>query len=545
MKGKERPIKVHQSCPDCGHNGCLSVWETTTYCHSCGVSKYLLTNAENASLYTKEDREVHLMEDTSNSIGNSNSTNPSTIEGTFQVFRYRNIEPSTLKKFNTSILVDTEGKPRQVHYRYPSGASKVRVLEPKNFYTAGEMGDKPLFGADVFPPASAPCIVITEGENDAMACWQMLGGKYPCVSPRSASCAVGDIGKMRNYVNSFHKIYLCFDDDAPGQKAAGEVAKLFDLNKVYHFPMGGGLKDAQAYLEGGRQEEFLKTFWNSKIRMPKGIINSYADIEKLLAENDNVSVASFPFPTLDAMSYGFRWGEVYLFTAPEKVGKTEVIRAIEAHLLKTTDYNLGIIHLEEKEKRSVNGLVSYQLGKPAHLPDSGLSREEILRAYKDLTKRDGRVHFYTHFGSNDPDVILDVVRTLVTVCGCKFVFLDHITMIVTGYDGDDERRKLDYISTRLAMLTRELEFALILVSHVNDLGQTRGSRNIAKIADLIVSLERNIEADSYDGRNTTKLTVKGNRFASESGPAGYLWFDRQSYTVSEKELNDQAQPLPF
>jgi twinkle protein len=227
------------------------------------------------------------------------------------------------------------------------------------------------------------------------------------------------------------------------------------------------------------------------------------------------------------------------------------MRAIEYHLLTTTDHNIGIIHLEEQEKRSVQGLVSYELQTPCHLPTSSASKEDQIEAYKRITKRDGRLSFYTHFGSDDPDSILDTIRYLVTVCHCKFIFLDHITMLVTGFEDDDERKKLDYISTRLAMLTRELNFTLFLVSHVNDDGKTRGSRNISKIADLIVHLDRDIESADPSQRNRTNLLVKGNRFGGTTGPAGCLLFNSDTYTIKEvddTELEKQrtaAGVVPF
>jgi len=40
------------------------------------------------------------------------------------------------------------------------------------------------------------------------------------------------------------------------------------------------------------------------------------------------------------------------------------------------------------------------------------------------------------------------------------------------------------------MMVKELDFALIVVSHVNDDGLTRGSRNISKIADIRLDLYR-------------------------------------------------------
>ena len=51
-------------------------------------------------------------------------------------------------------------------------------------------------------------------------------------------------------------------------------------------------------------------------------------------------------------------------------------------------------------------------------------------------------------------------------------------------------RALDYLSTRLEMMVKELNYALIIVSHVNDFGQTRGSRYISKISDIRIDAEQ-------------------------------------------------------
>ena len=303
-------------------------------------------------------------------------------------------------------------------------------------------------------------------------------------------------------------------------------------------------KDAnEALMAPDGIKHLVASWWAAKKYKPKGIIGDYDEIEEILRKKDQAAIGSYPFPTLQQMSYGVRSGELVLFTAQEKVGKTEVLRAIEHHLLKTTQENVGIIHLEETEKRSVQGLIGYELGVPCHLPDSGLSIEDQFKTYRFLTKdKEDRVQFYQHFGSDDPDVILDSIRYLVAGGGCKFVFLDHITMLVTGFaeTEQDERKTLDRISTRLAMMTRELDFTLFLVSHVNDEGRTRGSRNIAKVADLIIHLDRDLEASDADARNTTSLMVRGNRFAGITGPAGYLMFDPKTFTLKEKDYGVNA-----
>lgn len=555
----------HLPCLDCGSSDGLSAYEDGTYCHVCRKlhrdKRFLLTNPKNHDRVVVRDRDtIELLKnsnrDTKETLSSFSykplSTSLSTsLKGDQLVSKpitnsYRSINSTTFGKYGvTGRTEPTTGHLHSVAFPYGPAFRKVRLTTTKDFFAEGSSADSlPLFGMDRFAPGSAKAITITEGELDALSVYQMMGD-YPCVSIKGASSARRDCERAYKYLDSFEKIYLCFDADVHGEKAAHDVATLFDVNKVYHVVMGGECKDANDYLTKGKQSEFTKLWWNAKKFLPKGIVNSYSDIKEILGKGSQSSIATYPFPTLQDMTYGIREAELNLFTAMEKVGKTEIMRAIEYHLLKTTEHNIGIIHLEEEEKRSVQGLLSYELDCPVHLPDCGVSLDDQVRAYEKLTGRDGRLHFYTHFGSDDPDSILDAIRYLVNVCHCKFIFLDHITMLVTGYEGEDERRKLDYLSTRLAMLTRELRFTLFLVSHVNDAGQTRGSRNISKVADLIVSLDRDCEATDFDRRNTTTVLIKGNRFAAKSGPAGYLIFDPTTYKIKEKTAEDAAIEVPF
>lgn len=541
-------VLTHQPCSECGSSDAVSYNDRGWgHCFSCGRNIKSIDKRSdvlyNQSIDTLKGTPKRSSTDSVRSSFmynyNSNTTKDNTLimVTTKEYIPLRGLSNDTLRFYGAVTLVENDS-PKAVVFPYTDNTYKQRSLSVKDFSWPNGNKGASLFGMNKFPKGSSKSITITEGEIDAMSVYQMFGSKYPAVSVQSSGSARKNCEAAYDYLNSFETIYLCFDNDDVGQKACTEVATLFDVNKVFHVKMSGdGLKDANDYLMKGKSAEFVRIWWNSKKFIPKGIVNSYSDIEEVLRKGRVGAIADYPFPTLQDMTYGIREGELVLFTAQSKVGKTEIMRAIEYNLIKNTDYNIGIIHLEEEEKRSVQGLLSYELGHPVHLPDSTSSVDEQVAAYQSLTRREGRVNYYTHFGSDDPDTILDAIRYLVSVLHCKFIFLDHITMLVTGYEGDDERKKLDYISTRLAMLTRELGFTLFLVSHVNDNGQTRGSRNITKVADLIVHLDRDTESPDFDRRNTTSLMVKGNRFAGKSGPAGYLLFDPTTYQVKEKSLN--------
>jgi twinkle protein len=491
-------------------------------------SKELLTD------YYPQD--ILRVRDTSSILKEYSLSNQETIKEitkdnyTYEYLSYRGISKDTYSFYDVHTKV-LEGRPISHGYVYPNGAIKVRTL-PKSFSWSGPASEAGLFGADKFQQGSARSITLCEGELDALSVYQMLGSKYPALSVRGSSSARSDCQRAWEYLNSFERIYLCFDNDEPGSKATAEVASLFNPNKIYHVKLTKH-KDANEYLVNGHGDEFLRAWHNAKPYLPKGIIGDYKSIHEALKKEDAQATATYPFPTLDGMAYGIRSSELVLLTAQEKVGKTEVLRAIEAHILKTTDHNIGIIHLEEKEKRSVQGLASYDLGVPCHLPDSGVSTDDVLEAYKRLSKRDGRVFFYTHFGADDPDVILDRIRYLVTVCGCKFIFLDHMTMLVSGEIDNRKRETLDMLATRFAMMTRELDFTLFLICHVNDEGQPRDSRMIAKTCDLQIYLERDKISADPAVRNTVRLTCRDNRYGSITGPAGVLSFDPKTFRLTE------------
>lgn len=512
---KSRLVRSHLPCSDCGSSDALSEYDDGhTFCFAC---------------------EAHTQGD----VVTEDTTNDD-FEYSFQYVPIRGLTASTMEKFNILTKVDPNGVPIAQGYIYPNGAVKIRDLLRKDFRAKGDMTNATLFGRDRFQQGSARSITICEGELDAASVYQLLGSKYPAVSVRSASSARKDCAAEFDYLNSFESIYLCFDNDEPGQRACADVAGLFNFNKVFHVKLDK-FKDANEYLQNGAEKEFVSAWWNAKKFLPEGIISSTAEVYEIFKEEKSTSVATYPWATFQEITKGIRYGEVVLLTAMEGVGKTEIFRGLEYHLLQTTDANIGVIHLEEGKRRFYDGIVGYELKTAAH-HDPYLTPEQKKEAYEKAVKRDNRLHFYTHFSSDDPDSILDSIRFMAGACECRFIFLDHITMLVSGTPTDDERRLLDYLSTKFAGMVEELGFSFFLISHVNDDGKTRGSRNISKIADLHVQLVRDLESSDPVERNTTNLVVKKNRFAAVTGPGGRLYFDKETYMI--RELVDPSHNLP-
>jgi twinkle protein len=450
---------------------------------------------------------------------------------TYAPAAWRGVTLDTMQTYGVTTKFVND-KPVEIGFPYQNDAIKVRSLDRKHFIFRGEGKGATLFGKKLFNAGSHQSIIVTEGELDALSTFQMLGGRVPVVSIPGAGQARKIAREEFDYLDSFDKIYICFDNDDAGRRASSEFAACFDARKVYHLEITTH-KDANDFLVKGETTQFKNMFASARRFLPDGIVSSFSDIERILNEARAKPVATYPFEKLQELTYGIRGGEVVLITAQEGIGKTEILRAIEHHLLKTTDINIGILHLEDDRQRTIQGVATYELGIPCHLPDSNVSVTDVLRAYETAASRDDRIHIYTHFGSDDPDVVLERIRFLAGACECKAIFFDHISIVVSGLEDEDERKKLDYLSTKLKMLAQELDFTLFLVSHVNDNGQTRGSRNIGKVADLRIDLSRNNTALSEQERNTTYLTVSKNRFAGSTGEAGKLFYDRTTGRLTE------------
>lgn len=448
---------------------------------------------------------------------------------------------------NGEPIVGDDNEP--IRYRvYPYGADnsfKVRrITEPVpnkyKFISSNPPKGGTLWGIEAFRdnPKYATAkrfVTITEGEEDAMAAYEMLGD-WPCVSVLSSSTAERDCRAEYEWLNSFDKIVLCFDDDDAGRRATNSVATLFDYDKILTVSLAP-YKDASEWLQEGGTKQFRKLWWGAKTIAPDGIISNPEDLISKALESPDTSGISYPWKGMTDLTYGLRTKECVLFTAPEGIGKTEVMGAIEHHILKNyPEIPIGVIHLEENVPRQMQRFAGIELGYPAHLPDSPCTEDEIKEALEGLIGTKNNLHVYEHFGSNDPDVIVQRIKFLARVCKCKFIFLDHIGMIVSGASEEmDERRTLDRLATQLASLVQELDIGIIFVSHVNDEGQTRGSRYIAKATNIRFDLQRDADNPDPEIANTTSIVCTKNRFSGGRRLACKLKFSLATFLFTEIE----------
>jgi replicative DNA helicase len=135
--------------------------------------------------------------------------------------------------------------------------------------------------------------------------------------------------------------------------------------------------------------------------------------------------------------------------------------------------------------------------------------------------------------SEDPASIVDRIRYMAAGLGVQYVFFEPIQdLSVNRADGVTEEQFLSFLSTKLALLAKELKIGIITVAHENDDGKVRSSRMISKKASVVLRAVRDKDGPEEE-KNIVKLVLEKNRPTSYRGPAGSLHFDIDSFTLKE------------
>jgi twinkle protein len=537
----------HTSCDKCGSSDANAVYDDgTTWCFSCET-------------YGSEDN----MEAAESPIKNVYTTNLSS--GQVTALHDRKISTDTCKSYGVTTLNNNGTIFKHIYpYHDESGnkiANKIRTVQNKAFLSEGNMSGAVLFGRKHFS-AKGKYITITEGELDAMAAYQMFGSKWPCVSVKSSSSALADCKKSFDYLNSFENIIICFDNDTQGQKASEKVAGLFEPHKCKIVRLTQ-FKDASDYLRTGHQETFVRTWWSAEPYTPAGILN-LDSLGDSLYDEDFCETVPYPWTGLNKKIYGMRTGELLTFTSGSGMGKSSIIRELMHHIMKSSTDNIGVLALEESIRNTALNIMSVEANQRLYIKEvrDTFSIDQLQKWQTD-TVGTGRFFAFDHFGSISNDEILNRVRFMAKALDCKWIILDHLSILVSGQEDGDERRSIDILMTKLRSLVEETGVGLLLVSHLRrasgdkghedgrevSLAHLRGSQSIAHLSDGVIALERNQQEEDETLANTTVVRILKNRYTGETGIATYLYYDKETGRMSEIsnpfEVNDDDEETDF
>ena len=482
----------HTSCPDCGSSDALAVYDDGhTYCFSCNT--YTSSHSSTPDVQPGPLR--------------PNGMEANVLRGYPVRLRGRGLSERTCSKFR----IYKDGEQLRFHYCDGTGkviAAKVRDKN-KNFHVEGKQ-DGSFFGQHLCP-SSGKRLVITEGELDAASCSQIQPTWQFVSLPNGAAGAKRAIQHNIQFLQGYDEIVLFFDNDDAGRKAAADAASVLPPGKV-KLSILSNYKDASECLQAGDVEALTRAIWDTKEYRPDGIVDGKTLRNLVLTPNPSHD-RLYPYKGLNNLVHGIRYGELVTITAGSGIGKSSFCREIATSLLQDGD-RVGYVALEESNRRTLLGLMSSASGKSLHLGDHDT---ETLANIYDSTAANWDLFLFDGFGSYDPDIIYNRIEYLATGLETRVIFLDHLSILLSGLEGD-ERRMIDTTMTKLRSLVERTGIALFLVSHLKrtqsdtnheegarvTLGQLRGSASIAQLSDTVIALERN----QQDGSQHSDTTVR-------------------------------------
>lgn len=520
----------HVPCDECGSKDNAALYDDDhTFCFGCG---HWESGSEG---HTGPVRAPH---------------NQALLQGEYKALRGRRLTEESCRKFGY-MVGQHNGQPVQIAtYRDKTGkpcAQKIRTKD-KNFSIVGDAKAMTLYGSHLFSKGRK--LVVCEGELDCISISQIQGHKWATTSLiNGCQSAKKTLLSNYDYLMGFKEIILFFDNDAPGRAAAIECAEALPIGLAKIATLSE-YKDANEALVAGDTKAVVEAIFHAKEHRPDGIISA-EDLRDVIGVGDAVSPITYPWKGLNEMSRGVRPASMTTIIAGSGVGKSTFVREILYHI-QQAGFKCGGMFLEETTKRTMQGLVGLHMNKNITVDEDAATKEEIEAAFDDLIQ-DTDICLYDHWGSNDLDTIVSRIRYMNKALGCQVIFLDHVSLLVSGMTGKvtDERRLVDDLCTRLRTEVQALGISLLMVSHLKrpsgdlsheqgarlGLNQIRSSHSIAQLSDQVIGIEVDREDPDSGLRN---IVMMKNRHTGSTG-----WCDTLQYNAKTGRLADAGASFGF
>lgn len=504
----------HEPCPSCGSQDNLARYDDGHgYCFGCNY-------------YENGDGEARQVSEEKQGLR----------EGAYVPLPRRALHAATLQKFDYRVGT---GAHYATYYDVKGFPVAQKVRRPgKQFSWIGDPKKATLFGQQCWKPGGKK-VVVTEGEIDALSMSQAQGLTWPVVSvANGAGGAAENVAANLEFLESFDVVVFMFDSDEPGRAAAAACAEVLTPGKGHVATLP--LKDASEMLVAVRTPELISAMWDAKPFRPDGIVAG-TDLWETIIKPLPGAQCHYPYPELDAALRGMRKGELIVWCAASGAGKSTIVREL-SHQWVTQGDKVGYIGLEEGTRQTAEHIMSIDMDTLLRFdPLREQTNEAAMRVAYDRTIGSGRWWQYEHWGSLESGRLINKMKYLAKGCGVEWIVLDHISIVVSGRESDNERKDIDVLMTNLRSFVEETGVSVHAVSHLKELGTVglaegatitqrhlRGSGAIVHLSDAVIAMERDQQADSLDDRTTVRFRILKDRWAGETGLAGKAKYNRET-----------------
>ena len=418
---------------------------------------------------------------------------------------------------------------------------KMRALAEKRMFSLGNSKTPDMFGWQQALDSGAPRLIITEGEYDAIAIYQVLkelsDAKYKDFNPAVVSLTNGSSGAkkeiLRNLASiksNFKDVVLAFDMDDAGNKAAEDVVKIFPEAMRAQLPA----KDANECLLKGNLKA-LKNAVLFKASVAKNTSLVYGSSLKELAMAKPEWGLSYPWDAMTSLTRGERWGETQYLGAGVKMGKSEILNALAAHKIVVHGEKVFMCKPEEQNAMTYKLLVGKVAGKIFHDPNRDFDEEAFIEAEKMIGDSVAMLNLYQHVSWDN------IKQDILTAAGegYRTIYLDPITCFTNTVSSAEANELLVRIASEASAMAHDHKLSMWLFCHLNAPGKDKkphesggkvlssqfaGSRAMMRACHTMWGLQGDKSPDlTSEERNMRQLVLLEDRNYGQTGKVELYW----------------------
>ena len=402
-------------------------------------------------------------------------------QGALDYLKSRGFKAETITHFK---LGYTKGKMEWITVPYYENGQlvnfKYRSLPPHNKTFKRHPDAKSiLFNRDCIPDHQE--IVITEGEFDAMMCWQQ--GIKNVVSGINGANSFDP--EWIDDLQNIEKFYIWYDNDDAGRKGAGDLIKRLGENQCWNI-LEDGFKDANEYFLCHESYDFKQ----AKQTEIANVIHFWDSVFKIFEHEKNMaSEIKTPWKNVNRLIGNVEAGDLITLSAVPKTGKTTLALNIATYNAKKGKPVLFYC-LEMRPER----LAKKVLAAEGKLTTETFTKEKAVQVAERIY--DLPLYFGYNFKNINTESIFATIREATKRYGIKLVVFDNLHFLV---------RSLAHTSAEVGIITRgfkllaeELHLPLVLIAQprkvqdgdVMTMNDLKDSSSIGADSDQVIILWR-------------------------------------------------------
>lgn len=322
-------------------------------------------------------------------------------------------------------------------------------------------------------------------------------------------------------LNKIEKVFICYDKDKVGQKAAQVLATRIGIEKCWKITLpdfeittdDGTIRQGKDLNEwfvqgGGTAEGFEKLKEDAALFDVDGVTSSRDALSEFEDELNNKGATAkymFPWPSVNQYLRIDEADRIDIL-AEEKVGKTKFVMNIMEFVVNEYGEDGVFINLDMTRAKMARSWVSHVAQVSDNITNTPEEAEALKQAFLSgitktrdkVAKRPGDLYFCSPKYSSVEEIyklIIDIIRRY----GVKWIAFDNLQRLADTTKYSNRTEHMSQISKIFAQITKDygVQMLLILQPHRVQKGQIVGIHNIdgssqvAKDCDGTITLHRN------------------------------------------------------